>query len=115
MASALLLGWLGALSCAPRPTASVPGIELEDPNERAGRQARAENTGSGDGALVAAGGGSFEPDDSQFVHSRGPVAERAREEVATLLRWRCAEPQLDVLGEGHARERGVPGGALTGI
>lgn len=78
LALGLFLAWLGAAGCAARPTTSARGIELEDPNDRARRDA-AEPGSSGDAALVASGGGPSEPDDSQFVHSRGPGAERARE------------------------------------
>lgn len=82
LSQALLLAWLGAWSCAPRPVAPVRGIELEDPAERerraAGGQAEGED-GSPDSALVASGDESSESDDSSFVSSREPAAERARE------------------------------------
>lgn len=56
---------------------SVRGIELEDPNELAGSEAEGESTG--EAALLASGGEPSEPDDAQFVHSRGPLGERSRE------------------------------------
>ena len=109
LAPALFLAWLGAASCAARPTTSVRGIELEDPNERARREADGEAGGSSDAALVASGGGATEPDDSEFVHSRGPVPERARERPQLPIHindswWAFRAQQLGI-SEAQARAR----------
>jgi len=84
LGGALLLAGLGAASCAPRPPTPVRGIELEDPNERAEREANGESGEAGtDGSALVASGSSPESDDAHFVTSREPVGERTRE-VAQL-------------------------------
>lgn len=107
LALAVFLAWLGAASCATRPATSVRGIELEDPSERAAREA-GEAGGSGDG-LVAAGGGPSEGDDSDFVHSRQPAGERARESAQLPIHindawWAFRAQQLGI-SEAQARAR----------
>lgn len=92
LCAALLLASLaafaesGSLSCVARPATSARGIELEAPNQGAQRELDAGATsdphsalGAGDvspGAdpLVAAA----EPDETRFVYSREPLAERAK-------------------------------------
>jgi len=116
LATVSLFAWLGAASCAAHPTTSVRGIELEDPNERAQREAAAELEGSGGAALVASGGGPSEPDDSQFVHSRGPVAERARETPQLPIHindswWAFRAQQLGITeAQAQARDAGMADG-----
>jgi hypothetical protein len=91
------LGWLGelswvsglsALSCVARPATRARGIELEDPNERAQSEPDAGGASNPQGVRVASGDApsegadplvaAAEPDESQFVYSREPLAERAR-------------------------------------
>jgi hypothetical protein len=75
-----------ALGCVARPATRARGIELEDPNERSQSEADAGAASTPQGVpsegapsagadpLVAAA----DPDESQFVYSREPLAERAR-------------------------------------
>jgi hypothetical protein len=82
---ALLLAVLG---CVAKPTTMARGIELEDPNERAQSAPDAGATSDPEAALLASGGdsssgadplvASAERDETQFVYSREPLAERAR-------------------------------------
>jgi hypothetical protein len=73
--------WLGELGCAPRRATMARGIELEPPSSGAHSAADA-GAAAPDSPLIASGGGqapaSAEHDDSSFVFSREPLAERAR-------------------------------------
>lgn len=88
------LGWLGELSwvsglaCVARPAARARGIELEAPNEQTQSEPDAGAASNPQRVLVASGDDPSEgaaplvaaagPDESQFVYSREPLAERAR-------------------------------------
>jgi hypothetical protein len=86
LASLGSLGELSSLSCVARPATMARGIELEDPNESAHGEPDAGATPDRQAALLASGDEpsagvdpvSGEPDETQFVYSREPLAERAR-------------------------------------
>lgn len=79
---------LSSLGCVARPATMTRGIELEEPDDRAQSEADAGaesdlqarlaasdgDSSAGADPLVASAG----PDESQFVYSREPLAERAR-------------------------------------
>jgi hypothetical protein len=77
-----------SLSCVAPPAPVARGIELEDPNERLQSQPDAGGATDFHPALVAAAGeasegadplvAAAEPNETRFVYSREPLAERAR-------------------------------------
>jgi mono/diheme cytochrome c family protein len=78
----MALLWAGGPGCTGRPPTAVRRIELEDPREEAKKRALDAGAAPSE-ALIAAGAaepaGSSELEDSQFVFSREPRAERDRE------------------------------------
>jgi mono/diheme cytochrome c family protein len=77
-----------ALGCAARPVPTAHGIELDNPNEVAEREAPVDAGISSDPALIAAGTDpatvasdpvTSDTDDGRFVYSRRPLAEQARD------------------------------------
>lgn len=108
LAFTLLLLGLGAASCSPRPPTVVRGIELEDPNERAQREAEG-GAGSEDSGLVESSDESVAGDDSHFVASREPAGERAREGTQLPIHineswWAFRAQQLGI-SEAQAEKR----------
>lgn len=77
----MLLAWMGWLGCTSRPPTTAPGIELEDPNERARRGATEGVAPTPDSALIASAAdtpaASPRHDDGDFVYSRDPAGKRS--------------------------------------
>jgi hypothetical protein len=111
--------WLGSLGCAARPKTIVRGIELEEPTPPAEAAPDAGATALSESAFVAfesdrsAGAdpspAASRPDDTQFVYSREPLAERARVVAAFPIHlheawWPFRARQLGIT-EAEAQKR----------